>query len=288
MAMDKLQEMIRKLKNPTMVDMSIVPGQIPVHILSREENLANAYKSYCLAILDALKGVVPAVRFSFDAFALQGPACLEVLPEVMQMADEKGYYVLLDAPQSYSQAWAQSAAELLGNWPCDGLLVSSYIGSDGLRPYAEKLRDNDRDLFVVIRTANKTAPELQDLMTGGRLVHTAVADMVSRMGEPYLTRCGYSRIGGVGPASAADSLRNLRSKYKGMFLLVEGYDYSNANAKNCSFAFDRLGHGAIVCAGSAVAAPWVAEETNGADFVEQVVEAAERMKKNLLRYTTVL
>jgi len=78
----------------------------------------------------------------------------------------------------------------------------------------------------------------------------------------------------------------LRSKYPEMFLLVDGYDYSGANAKNCSFAFDRLGHGAIVCAGSSIIGAW--KEETEADPLAAAVSAVERMKKNLTRYVTIL
>jgi hypothetical protein len=73
-----------------------------------------------------------------------------------------------------------------------------------------------------------------------------------------------------------------------LFLLVDGYDLPNANAKNCNLAFDKLGHGAVVCAGTGITAAWNDETNDGVDYVVRAVEAAERMKKNLLRYTTVL
>ena len=73
-----------------------------------------------------------------------------------------------------------------------------------------------------------------------------------------------------------------------MFLLVDGLDYPSGNAKNCSFAFDKFGHGAIVCAGPSVTAAWKDAETDGRDYLEQAKLAAERMKKNITRYITVL
>ena len=143
------------------------------------------------------------------------------------------------------------------------------------------MNDNDKDIFVVIRTANKSATELQDLLTGTRLMHMANADIVNRFTQPYITRCAYSRIGAMAGASSAESLRTLRDKYKDMFLLVDGCDYPNANAKNCSYAFDRLGHGAIVSVGLSIIAAWM-------DSEEDAIEAALRLRKNLMRYITIL
>ena len=122
-------------------------------------------------------------------------------------------------------------------------------------------------------------------MTGSRFVYQAAADIVSRLGEPLVSRCGYSQLAGTCAANAPDSLRLLRSKNPKLFLLIDGYDYPNANAKNCSLAFDQFGHGAAVCAGETVTAAW---KESSEDHMTAAVEAAKKMQKNILRYITVL
>jgi hypothetical protein len=108
------------------------------------------------------------------------------------------------------------------------------------------------------------------------------------MAEPFIGRSGYCRIGMMGSATSGDSLRNLRTKYKHIFLLVDGYDYPNANAKNCAVAFDQLGHGAAICAGTSITAAWQQDGKDGREFVESALAACERIKKNICRYITVL
>ena len=43
MSVDKLQEKIRKLKNPSVVDLSVSESQIPPHILEEEGSFSKAY-----------------------------------------------------------------------------------------------------------------------------------------------------------------------------------------------------------------------------------------------------
>ena len=157
-----------------------------------------------------------------------------------------------------------------------------------IKPFLPYCKKGKKDLFVVTRTANKSAPELQDLLSGTRLVHAAAADHVNRCAVNCKGKSGYSSVGILTAASAADSLRNLRAKYPGLFFLVDGYDYPNANAKNCSFAFDKFGHGAFVCSGEGITCAWKKEESDGSDHLVHARSAAERMKKNLSRYVTVL
>ena len=288
MSIDVFQEKIRKTKNPSVLVVQCLLEWIPPHILQEAESNATACLQFYSELLDALKGVVPAIRFDFGSFAIMGPEGLAVLERLLEKAKELGYYVLMDAPELLSVAVAKQTAAVLGGKNCDGIVFSAWLGSDILKAFLPLTRKG-KSLFPVVRTANKSAAEIQDLLTGARLVHTAAADIVSRQGEPLIGRCGYSQIGAVAAASAADSLRSLRSKYNKLFLLLDGFDYPNANAKNCSYAFDKLGHGAAACGGSCIAAAWLEDEnSNGSDYLEKAIQGAERMKKNLTRYITVL
>lgn len=291
MSVDVLHDKIRKLKNPLIMDLSIKPDLLPSYLMEQEGTFTKAYPRFCEELLNGLAGVVPGVRFSFDAFALLGENGLSDLRKLLSRAGDLGFYTLLDGPQILSPWAADRAAELLKGeeYHCDGLLISPYIGSDAIKPFVDACTKGEKDLFVVVRSANKSALELQDLLTGKRLVQGAAAELVNRFGESIFTKCNYSRICAVSSAGAPDSLRNLRTQYKHMFLLVDGIDYPSGNMKNCSFAFDRFGYGAAISVGPTITASWKDTEGSvGLDYVEQAVQAADRLKKNILRYISIL
>ncbi len=290
MSMDRLQEKIRKTKNPSVLELGAV--EIPPHLLAEEGSSGAAYARFCRELLETLKGTVPAVRVSFASFVLLGHDGLYRLSETLKKAADLGYYVALDAPEILSPAGAAAVSEAMfggdGLYPCDGLVVSGYLGSDIIKPFLSYCREQQKDLFVVTRTANKSAPEIQDLLAGSRIVHAAAADHVNRYGADTAGKFGYTRVGILAAASAAESLRSLRSKYPRLFFLLDGYDYPNANAKNCSYAFDKFGHGAAACSGGGITAAWKQAESDGTDYLDHAKAAAERMKKNLTRYVTIL
>ena len=288
MSVDVLQEKIRKTKNPSMVELLLPLSDLPPQF----EQTPAGYGDFCRKLLAGLKGTVPGVRVSFSGFAMLGSEGLVQLGEVLKEAKNLGFYVALDAPEILSVTAAKLTAEaFLGEssrFPCDGLVISGYLGSDIIKPFLPFAKKEKKDIFVVTRTANKSAPELQDLLAGGRLVHAAAADHVNRYGADTAGKFGYTRVGILAAASSAESLRSLRSKYPKLFFLLDGYDYPNANAKNCSFAFDKFGHGAAACASVSITCAWKQAESDGSDYLEQARAAAERMKKNLTRYITVL
>lgn len=285
MSMDVLQEKIRKFKNPAMVDLTLLPGQMPTCVREAGDELT-AYCVFCREMLTALKGLVPAARFSYDHFALLGG--LDRLQELLDTAGEMGYYVALDGPQTLSVATAELAADKLAAWKFDSLILSPYIGSDGIKPFMSLCKEQGKDLFFAVRTPNKSALELQDLLTGSRHVYAAAADVLDRYAVSVLERSGYSRIGLLASCGASTALMELRRKYNRFFLLVDGLDIPGANAKNASLAFDRLGHGAVVCAGCGITCAWQENETDGNDYIQQAVAAAQRMQKNLTRYVDIV
>ena len=292
MSIDRLQERIRKTKNPSVIDLTVNTKVIPAAVLEQAGSWQKAYLQYMQELMESLRGVVPALRFRFNGFAIYGAEGLELLKTITKRARRLGFYILLDAPESLGRMEAEQTAEILfcedGLATFDGVILTSYIGSDGIKPYAKLLKDNEKTLFVVIRTPNKSASELQDLLTGSRLAHIAMAEKVNTIAGSLTAKCGYSHIGCAAAATSADSLRTLRSKYKNMFIFVDGYDYSAANAKYCSNAFDSLGHGAVVCAGQGITGAWIDSDCNEEMYLSVAVDAAERMKKNLTRYVTIL
>lgn len=286
MSIDVLQDKIRKLKNPIMVDLSVDPLDLPPQLRGAE-----GYGQFCRELLAALKGVVPAVRVGFTAFALQGAEGLDQLRSVLDTAAQMGFYVALEAPQLLSPAMAKATADsVFGEmplWPCDGVIIDGYQGSDIIKPFLPYCKQG-KDVYCVVRTSNKSAPEIQDLLSGTRLVHAAAADLYNRFIGDSIGKFGYARVAVLAGASSVESLRNLRGKYPKLFLLLDDLDYPGCNAKNCSHAFDKFGHGACVCVGSTITCAWKAAGADGADHAAQAAAAAERMKKNLTRYTTIM
>ena len=120
MSLDKLQEKIRKTKNPLVVDLSVLPDQLPPHLLESEGAFLPAYERFCMELLEGLRGTVPAVRLSFGFFSLLGSGGVDALHRILTDARDKGYYIFLEGLEFLSsQTAAYSADILFGN---DGTL----------------------------------------------------------------------------------------------------------------------------------------------------------------------
>ena len=287
MSVEKLQEKIRKLKSPLIVDLSMKAEHIPEAL--REGKLEKeALVAYCRELLTALKGNVPGVRFCFDQWALLDG--LAELAQLLKLANSLGDYVVLDGPSVLTPWACERAAGLLGEgsaFPCDAMVVSPYIGSDAMKPFLPFCKQG-KSVFFAVRCPNKSASELQDLMTGSRLVHAAAAEQVDRLGQSYVGKSGYSAVAALTAATNPNAVMGLRNKHKRLFLLVDGLDYPGGNGKICSYGFDKLGHGCAISVGPAITAAWTVAGADADDYVSHAVQAAERIRNNLSRYVTIL
>lgn len=307
MSVDILQAKIRKLKNPSMVSIAPSLDAIPPQILTAAfaaegqtlRGAAAAYDAYCRGLLDVLQGTVPAIKLSTGRFFALGADGVSVLQGLCRYASEKKYYVALSLMRSDTEDTAAAIAEsVFGSvkvgeasfrpYICDAVIVNGYLGGDSVRPYLRCCGEDEKDLFLLVKTHNKSGREVQNLLAGDRVIYTAMADLAMRWNGDEFGKNGYARIAVTAGVNEAQTLRQLREKYDRLFLLAEGYGEQPGSGKNAQYAFDRLGHGAVICDSGCVMQAWLRAQGDGTDCYPQALAAAQKMREDILRYVVVL
>ena len=307
MSIDVLQERIRKLKSPIMVGLDPYLPILPRHIVRDAfdeygqtlRGAAEAYYRFCTELLDRLSPIVPAVKLQSACFEALGADGINQMQRISKYAKELGYYVLMDSMRgdvgSVAEIYAQAvfgsvsvgetACQLYG---CDGLTVNGYLGSDGIKPFLPYCKHDGKNVFILLKTSNKSSREVQDLLSGDRVVYTAMADLAMRWGSDLFGKNGYSEIGAVVGATFPQTMKLLREKYDRLFFVVPGYGAQGGTAKNVQFAFDRFGHGAIVSASRSIICAWQKDGGDGENYLDCAEEAALKMKADIGKYVVIL
>lgn len=297
MSIDILQEKIRKLKNPLLISLEPTAQTVPPHLLDEAGTglaaEARAYTRFCCALLEGLTGLVPGVLVKSVCFAALGAPGMAALTEVLREAKKQGYYVILDSMYAELGPAAETCAKAVfgsedAPLAADSVTLNGYLGGDGIKPFLPYCKTAEKSVFILVKSSNRSSVEVQDLITGGRVVHTAMADLVNRWGSELQGKNGYSQVAAIASAARPEILRGLRVKYDRLFLLASGFEAQNATAKGVSAAFDRLGRGAAVCVSEGVTGAWKKADTDGRDYVEKAVAAAEKIKKDLGKFITVM
>lgn len=307
MSIDVLQERIRKLKSPVMVGLDPWLADLPPHILEEAfaahgqtpAGAAAACGRYCTELLDRLEGLAPAVKLQSACFEILGAEGMAQLQQVSHYAAQKGYYILVDSMRSdvghVAERYAQAmfGTVTIGEtayrpYACDALTLNPYLGSDSVKPFLPYCKKEGKNIFLLLKTSNRSSGEVQDLLSGDRVVYSAMADLAQRWNGERYGRYGFGQIGGVVGATFPQVLRLLREKYEHLFFVVPGYGAQGGTARNVQYAFDRFGHGAVVAASRSILNAWKEAGSDGRDYLDHAVDAVQTMVKKIGKYVVIL
>lgn len=306
MAIDLLQQKIRKMNNPSMLCLCPTYEALPSAIREAAERehgqtllaAAAGYEAFCRTLLEELSEVMPAVSVVSGAFSALGADGVAAMQRVLSYAKELGYYVMLDLMRADLFGAAEDmAAACFGGvkigensfapYACDGVLSTAYLGSDAIKPFTQYCKDG-KNVFLIARSSNKSAREVQDLLSGDRLMYQVIADLAMRWSGENFSRSGYSEVGLAVGATNPSVLKRLREKYDRLFFLVPGYGAQGGYAKDAALAFDKFGHGAVVLAGRSITQAWQKHSQTGDDYRQRAREAAIKMRSSLAEHVMVI
>ena len=181
---------------------------------------------------------------------------LKVYQKTVDYCQEKGLIVIGDAKRgdigSTSAAYAVGhlGNVKIGNNVCSGfhtdmLTVNPYLGTDGVKPFVDICKENDKGIFVLVKTSNPSSGEFQDKLIDGRPLYELVAEKVVEWGNESMDG-NYSNVGAVVGATYPEMSRILRKLMPHTYFLVPGYGAQGGTAEDLRYCFNEDGLGAIV------------------------------------------
>lgn len=252
---DKLLAAIARAGSPVCVGLDPRVERLPEGL--RGGAPVEAVRSYGLSVLDAVAGIVPAVKPQIACFEALGPGGYALYFELVRAARERGLLVIGDVKRGDigSSAEMYARAHLAAEDAPDAITVNSYLGTDGIEPFVAAGAERGKGVFALVRTSNPSGGQVQDLADAdGRRVYESVAASVAAAGadERLVGGNGYSALGAVVGATYPDEARRLREIMPRQLFLVPGYGAQGASAADCAASFRPDGTGAIVNASRSV------------------------------------
>jgi orotidine-5'-phosphate decarboxylase len=234
--------------------------------------------------------VKPNLAF-FEAFGSPGLAALERI----RARVPAGVLVVMDAKRGdIGSTSARHAAALFDGLGADAVTVSPYLGEEAIAPLLERV---ERFAYVLCRTSNPGAGELQDLLVEGDVGGAAGGS--GTPAEPLWARVAHKAIewgpgGTVGlvvGATAPAELAAIRGIAPGLAMLVPGVGAQGGSLEavldegpaTASPAGGRPGGGLLVnvsrgIAGAALEPP---SDRGSSDLLERLAEAARTWSERL-------
>jgi orotidine-5'-phosphate decarboxylase len=215
---------------------------------SPAERAARAVTAHCRLVLAAVASECAAVKPQVACFERLGAPGWSSLSAVVTEAQALGLLVICDAKRgdidvsahAYAQAFFGATETPFGEVAglgADALTVNPLLGRDSLAPLAESGRRAGGGLFVLVRTSNPGAADLQDLeLAGGGTVSDRLAGLVRSLGDDP-GPSGLSDIGAVTGATAPERLERLRAEMPSAPFLLPGVGAQGGRVQDLAAAF---------------------------------------------------
>ena len=302
MSMDRLITRILETQNPSVAGLdpklSYIPDFIKEEAFAKHgknlEGAAAALLAFNQGIIDALCDIVPAVKPQCAYYEMLGWPGVKALSDTIAYAQQKGMVVIIDGKRNDIGTTMEAyAAGHLGvtqvediSLPAFGgdlLTVNGYLGSDGINPLIQVCKEQNKGIFVLVKTSNPSSGELQDQCIDGKPVYRVMGEFCEQWGEKLPGKYGYSGVGAVVGATYPAQLTELRQALPHTFFLVPGYGAQGGGAEGVAGAFDQNGLGAIINSSRGILCAWQKTGAAPEDYAEAARKEALRMKEDLCR-----
>ncbi len=243
---------------------------------------ARAVVEHCRLLIEAAGPSCVAVKPQLACFERLGAPGWEALADVVALAREAGLLVIADGKRgdfpltaaAYAQALAGTTPTFAGEVQglgVDAFTANPLLGADALEP----LIAGGAGVFVLVRTSNPGAADVQDLeLAGGERVWERLARLVDALGE--VRSCGLSDVGAVMGATAPQHLARARELMGHAIFLLPGVGAQGGRVEELTPAFAAGPASGLVTASRSIASAY---EASGGDPAAAAQAEAERLRE---------
>lgn len=232
-----------------------LPEELPRTVVGME--------AFARGIIEAAAEHAVAVKINvafFEALGAEGWAALERVRHDVPA----GALCILDAKRGDIGSTAERyAAGLLGRLEADAVTLSPYLGEDAVIPFLDY---PDRLVYLLARTSNPSAAQLQELSVDGEPFHLRVARWAAGT-------WGDGRVGLVVGATAPHELAQIRRSVPGPAFLVPGVGAQGGDLVASARACDGAWAPGVVSISRGIAGASLRD-----DWRQAAASAAERLR----------
>jgi orotidine-5'-phosphate decarboxylase len=249
---------------------------------------ALAVAAHCALAIDAVGEHCVAVKLQLACFERLGAPGWAALRAVTDGAHARDLLVIADGKRgdidvsaaAYGQAFFGETPTTFGPVPglgADALTVSPLLGIDSLLPIVSAARARSGGLFVLVRTSNPGAADVQEQsLDRGGSVSDRLAEMVAELGAPGIGGAGLTDIGAVAGATAPQRLATLRERMPHAVFLLPGVGAQGGRVEDLGPAFAPGPAGGLIAVSRGIV---YAHERVGGDPAAGAAREAARLRE---------
>jgi orotidine-5'-phosphate decarboxylase len=262
------------------------PARLWPVAVEAESGAAQAVAAHCRAAIEAAGPACVAVKAQLACFERLGADGWRALEETLRTAGEHGLLVIVDGKRGDVPVTARAYAQaMVGETPtpfgpvsglgADAFTVNPLLGRDSLEPFLDAADAAGAGCFVLVRTSNPGAADVQDLDGGDGPVHESLARLVAELGAGRVGDCGLSNVGAVTGATRPELLARLRGLMPHAIFLLPGVGAQGGQVEDLAAAFGPHPAAGLVTASRSI----VDAGAERGDHASEAAKAAEKLRE---------
>jgi orotidine-5'-phosphate decarboxylase len=232
---------------------------------SPAERAGRAFARHCERLIETAGEACVAVKLQLACFERLGAPGWQALADTVRLAHQAGLLVIADGKRgdvphtasAYGQALTGTTETPWGTvhgLGADAVTASPLLGSDALEPIVAAARAAGAGTFVLVRTSNPGAAEVQEKGDGAPL-YLRLAGFVDELGREGIGDCGLSDVGAVVAATRPELIETLREQMPRAVFLLPGVGAQGGRVEEIRPAFGPGRAAALVAASRSIVDP---------------------------------
>lgn len=281
MIIDKLYETVKE-KGFVCVGLDSHLDYIPNYIKQKYEKISDVIFEYNKTIIDATSDIVAIYKPQIAYYEANGIEGLIAYQRTLRYLKEKGLLSIGDVKRSdiASTAKEYAKAHFKGEFEADFITLNPYMGMDSITPYLDYLKTGEKGVFVLLRTSNEGAKDIECLEYQDEPLYFKVGDELKKFADSLTSECGYSPLGYVVGATHSQEAKKIRERYKNIFFLLPGYGAQGAKAEDIRTYLNDF-NGGVVNSSRGIIKYYQKFEDGEERFAHYTREAVLNMRKDI-------
>lgn len=259
---------------------------LPQDFASKFSSVEDGLFAFNKALVDATHDITACYKVQIAYYESYGLAGLRAYAKTLAYLRSLNAVIIADIKRGDIAKTAEmyAKAHFTGDFEADFITLSPYMGLDSLSPYLPYLKDQGKGVFVLIRTSNEGAKDIEYLPTeNGKRVYDVVGEKLQLLGKDYIGNCGYSAIGGVMGCTHPEEAAEIRKSLDTTFFLIPGYGAQGGKAEDIA-KYLKNGNGGVVNSSRGILLAYRKQENGEKDFAACSRNEVIRMRDDILKY----
>ncbi|NLV88382.1 MAG: orotidine-5'-phosphate decarboxylase [Tissierellia bacterium] len=281
MIIDRLYEEVEK-KGNVCIGLDTSLDYIPDKMKKRYGDLDEVIFQFNKRIIDCTYDITAVYKLQiafYEAYGLRGLfAYMKTLNYLRKLKALTIGDIKRGDISSTAEMYAKAHFE--GDFEVDFITLNPYMGFDSITPYFKYLDKGNKGIFVLLRTSNPGAKDIEYLKVDGKQVYYHIGDRLEELGKKYVGSSGYSLVGAVVGGTHTDEAIEIRERYKDMYFLIPGYGAQGATGKDVRLYLNE-GNGGVVNSSRGIITAYMKHDDGFKRFEDYTREAVLKMREDI-------